>query len=118
MPLLSKPAPIHQLWHKGICLRAFGALLACHGTDDNRIASPQTKRSEEATPLEGGTPINNPSDDLESGTADRPDEAPGLAVGERAPEFQLLDQHGETQSLADLTTTGAAALVFYRSADW
>jgi hypothetical protein len=58
-------------------------------------------------------------------TADEPtaevapeDGAPGLAVGEQAPAFELPDQQGKPQSLAGILESGPAALVFYRSADW
>lgn len=43
---------------------------------------------------------------------------PGLAVGQRAPDFALVDQTGERRSLATLLERGKLALVFYRSADW
>ena len=53
---------------------------------------------------------------------------PGLEIGEQAPDFQLLDQHGETVSLhAALSKHAAAlsehaagltALFFFRSAVW
>jgi peroxiredoxin len=43
----------------------------------------------------------------------------GLTVGEKAPLFQLMNQHGEVISLADLTAKhDKVALVFFRSADW
>jgi cytochrome oxidase Cu insertion factor (SCO1/SenC/PrrC family) len=45
-------------------------------------------------------------------------EQPGLKVGEKAPKFTLLDQHGKERSLDDLLKKGKVALVFYRSADW
>ena len=43
---------------------------------------------------------------------------PGLAVGQQAPAFRLLDQSGTEQSLAGILEDGPVALVFYRSADW
>jgi len=46
------------------------------------------------------------------------DDSPGLAVGEKAPEFELKDQQGRSQSLEGILAKGNAALVFYRSADW
>ena len=57
-------------------------------------------------------------------------EPPGIAVGEKAPEFKLLDQAGEERELKQFLAreeegneTGqerdpVVALVFYRSADW
>ena len=44
--------------------------------------------------------------------------APGIAVGEEAPQFALKNQNGEEVSLASLLAKGPVALVFYRSADW
>ena len=46
------------------------------------------------------------------------DFSPGLAVGEKAPAFELVDQSGQKQSLANILKSGNVALVFYRSADW
>lgn len=46
------------------------------------------------------------------------DKVPGLAIGKRAPSFQLKDQNGRNRSLDDLLKQGNVALVFYRSADW
>jgi len=46
-------------------------------------------------------------------------ESPGLAIGQKAPDFSLKDQNGETQTLSEFLVQGqAVALVFYRSADW
>jgi cytochrome oxidase Cu insertion factor (SCO1/SenC/PrrC family) len=42
----------------------------------------------------------------------------GLAVGEKAPEFELTDQKGEAHTLSSLLSRGKLAIVFYRSADW
>ena len=43
---------------------------------------------------------------------------PGLAIGKKAPDFQLKDQHGKPQSLKAMLKKGAVAIVFHRSADW
>ncbi len=51
-------------------------------------------------------------------SAETGDDSPGLAVGEQAPAFELMDQHGQKQSLANILKSGNVALVFYRSADW
>ena len=48
----------------------------------------------------------------------RPEEQPGLKVGEKAPSFTLKDQEGKERSLDDFLKKGKVALVFYRSADW
>jgi len=42
----------------------------------------------------------------------------GLAVGEKAPDFSLVDQAGTTRSLGSLLGRGTLAIVFHRSADW
>src|SRR5579864_4929670 len=42
----------------------------------------------------------------------------GPRVGERAPDFTLLDQHGQSRPLASLMGKNGLMLVFYRSADW
>ena len=50
--------------------------------------------------------------------AETGDNGPGLAVGEKAPAFELIDQSGQRRSLANILKSGNVALVFYRSADW
>jgi cytochrome oxidase Cu insertion factor (SCO1/SenC/PrrC family) len=42
----------------------------------------------------------------------------GIAVGERAPDFTLVDQAGRERSLAPLLEGRKLALLFFRSADW
>jgi hypothetical protein len=42
----------------------------------------------------------------------------GPKVGERVPEFSLMDQHGTTRSLTSTFGPKGAVLVFFRSADW
>ena len=42
----------------------------------------------------------------------------GLSIGERAPDFTLKDQSGQSKTLVDLRKKGITALLFYRSADW
>lgn len=48
------------------------------------------------------------------------EEAPAsrIKVGDKAPDFSLVDQRGQTVTLADLTKDGNVAVVFYRSAVW
>lgn len=46
------------------------------------------------------------------------EDAPGIAVGEQAPDFQLPDQAGEEQTLSGLLEKSSVALVFFRSAVW
>lgn len=45
-------------------------------------------------------------------------DAPGIAVGKKAPVFKLKDQKGKEQSLDELLKKRNVAIVFYRSADW
>ncbi len=42
----------------------------------------------------------------------------GPAIGEKVPEFTLLDQSGRNRSLHDLTGPNGLLLVFSRSANW
>jgi peroxiredoxin len=39
-------------------------------------------------------------------------------VGEVVPAFSATDQNGRTQTLASVTGSKGAMLVFFRSADW
>ncbi len=42
----------------------------------------------------------------------------GPQVGDKVPDFELADQHGQTRSLASLMGPKGLVLVFNRSADW
>ena len=42
----------------------------------------------------------------------------GPLVGERVPDFNLLDQHGQPQTLDSIKGPNGAMLLFHRSADW
>jgi len=42
----------------------------------------------------------------------------GPRVGQPAPDFNLKDQNGHSQSLESIMGPKGAMLVFYRSADW
>jgi|SRR5215469_13780640 len=42
----------------------------------------------------------------------------GPAIGERVPDFRLLDQNGRSWALDELKGTDGLLLVFTRSADW
>jgi hypothetical protein len=42
----------------------------------------------------------------------------GPQVGERVPDFKLLDQNGKEQTLQSIMGRRGAMLVFIRSADW
>lgn len=42
----------------------------------------------------------------------------GPQVGERAPDFSLKDQAGQTQTLRSVMGPKGAMLVFFRSVDW
>jgi hypothetical protein len=42
----------------------------------------------------------------------------GPQVGERVPDFRLVDQSGQMQTLRSIMGSKGAMLLFYRSADW
>ena len=42
----------------------------------------------------------------------------GPQVGDRVPDFTLIDQRGQSRTLTSLMGSKGAMLVFYRSADW
>jgi cytochrome oxidase Cu insertion factor (SCO1/SenC/PrrC family) len=42
----------------------------------------------------------------------------GPQVGQRVPDFRLVDQSGRTRTLTSLLGPKGAMLVFFRSADW
>jgi peroxiredoxin len=42
----------------------------------------------------------------------------GPQVGTRVPDFTLLDQKGQSRTLASLMGPKGLMLVFFRSADW
>lgn len=42
----------------------------------------------------------------------------GPQVGERAPDFSLVDQNGATRTLRSVGGKNGTMLVFFRSADW
>ena len=59
------------------------------------------------------------ADDAPFFDVDRPaPPTPGLAVGARAPAFDLVDQDGRRVSLDSVLGRGPVAVVFFRSADW
>jgi hypothetical protein len=45
-------------------------------------------------------------------------QALGPQVGARVPEFSLIDQKGQSRTLASLMGPKGLMLVFFRSADW
>ncbi len=42
----------------------------------------------------------------------------GPEIGERIPDFEALDQHGNLVSLSDVMGPSGAMVIFIRSADW
>lgn len=42
----------------------------------------------------------------------------GIAVGQKAPAFSLIDQFGKIQTLDTLRGANGTVLLFFRSADW
>ena len=63
--------------------------------------------------FEAPAPLGHP------GRAGLPEGHPaGPAVGERLPDFELPDQHGQAIRFHDDRGNAKAAVVFYRSAVW
>ena len=76
--------------------------------------------SEESTPPNSSAADESSQRATPSPPQPAPDAAPrddtsGLVIGQRAPEFELLDQHNQQRSLAEMLTSGNVALIFYRS---
>jgi hypothetical protein len=42
----------------------------------------------------------------------------GPQIGDRVPDFSLIDQRGQTQTLRSMAGPKGTMLVFFRSADW
>ncbi|MEX2260785.1 MAG: hypothetical protein WD696_02480 [Bryobacteraceae bacterium] len=42
----------------------------------------------------------------------------GPAIGQKIPDFQLRDQHGNLQTFESIRGPKGALILFYRSADW
>ncbi len=42
----------------------------------------------------------------------------GPEVGERTPDFEVVDHHGRTQTFQSLSGPNGLLLLFHRSADW
>ena len=45
-------------------------------------------------------------------------DALGPQIGERVPDFQLPDQHGQLQTLESVRGPNGSLILFHRSADW
>lgn len=45
-------------------------------------------------------------------------EPPGLAIGKKAPDFELKAQNGKPLKLSTMLKKGPVAVVFHRSANW
>ena len=45
-------------------------------------------------------------------------DALGPQVGERVPDFELRDQHGQLQTLESVRGPNGSLILFHRSADW
>ena len=48
----------------------------------------------------------------------RPKNTTGPNVGQKVPHFEILDQHGQKQTLQTLSGPNGLLLLFHRSADW
>ena len=55
--------------------------------------------------------VRTTEDQVKSGVADK-----ALKVGDKAPDFTLPNQRGESVSLSDLLAKGPAVVAFYRGA--
>ena len=42
----------------------------------------------------------------------------GPEVGERIPQIEAVDQHGQRRNFDDIAGPAGAMILFYRSADW
>ena len=47
-----------------------------------------------------------------------PEITTGPEAGEKAPDFEVVDHHGRTQTLKSLSGPNGLLLLFHRSADW
>ena len=69
--------------------------------------------------LPPGAPASEQAPAVRQGTRTRVDVSKlGPQVGERVPDFTLLDQNGTQQTLQSIMGPRGAMLVFLRSADW
>ena len=94
----------------------FLMLLACSRTD-----SPEFGGSVAAIPLAEAADTSLPAEKSPgeaAGSEPVREGNTGLAVGQKAPSFGLMDQAGTKRSLDEFLTEGKVALVFYRSANW
>ena len=96
-------------------------LVACSGKEPPEPAGPVTATTPlaevETAEVKTGTQGVKPS--KEAATTEPVMEGnTGVAVGQKAPSFQLKDQTGTERSLEEFLKQGKVALVFYRSADW
>lgn len=46
------------------------------------------------------------------------DKLPGVKIGEKAPDFELMNQQGKKTKLSEILKEGPVAVVFHRSANW
>ena len=65
------------------------------------------------------SPVAQPTAQLSPPQPTLPDvQKLGPQIGTRVPDFTLLDQKGQSRTLASLTGPKGLMLVFFRSADW
>jgi hypothetical protein len=65
------------------------------------------------------SPVPQPTAQQSSSQPTLPDvQKLGPQIGTRVPDFTLLDQKGQSRTLASLTGPKGLMLVFFRSADW
>jgi len=87
------------------------------GCNDEPGASTPSQQAGVQDETKSAAPEEKPEEKTIETSTEQPAD-PGLAIGEKAPDFDLKDQHGENRTLTDILESGQVALVFYRSADW
>jgi len=83
----------------------------------NKEPGTSTPSQQTGSETKSAMPEEKPEEKTIETSTEQPAE-PGLAIGEKAPDFDLKDQHGENRTLTEILESGQVALVFYRSADW
>lgn len=117
-----------RAWHYLVALTAMLLVIGCNtdqpGTPQQAESSTQetevgSSEEQQVTAVENtAEQAPAPSDQQAQASEEPPDDSPGLSVGEKAPDFELKDQNGQSRSLTEMLKSGQVAMVYYRSADW
>ncbi len=91
------------------------ALLLAGCSSQSEVATPPKQHQGTGAETTDSSEISDSTPTIE---ASPDDDAPGIAVGVKAPEFSLKNQANEDVSLSKLLDERNVAIVFYRSADW